>query len=43
MLSLAIRTASSSSRNVSTVSTGPNDSSCTTDMELSQRSSSVGR
>ena len=32
MLSLAIRTASSSSRNVSTVSTGPNDSSWTTDM-----------
>ena len=34
MLSLAIATASSSSRNVSTVSTGPNDSSWTTDMSL---------
>ena len=32
MLSLAIATASSSSRNVSTVSTGPNDSSWATDI-----------
>ncbi len=43
MLSLAIATASSSSRNVSTVSTGPNDSSWTTDISLVQPSSSVGR
>ena len=43
MLSLAMRTASSSSENVSTVSTGPNDSSWTTLMSLVQRSSTVGR
>jgi hypothetical protein len=43
MLSLAIRTASASSAKVSTVSTGPNDSSCVTLMELVQRSSTVGR
>ena len=43
MLSLAIATASSSSRNVSTVSTGPNDSSCVTDIDVVQRSRTVGR
>ena len=43
MLSLAIATASSSSRKVSTVSTGPNDSSWATDIELVQPSRTVGR
>ena len=43
MLSLAMRTASSSSVNVSTVSTGPNDSSWVTDISLVQSSRIVGR
>ena len=43
MLSLAIATASSSSVKVSTVRTGPKDSSWVTDMSLVQPSSTVGR
>ena len=43
MLSLAIATASSSSVNVSTVSTGPNDSSWVTLMSLVHPSRTVGR
>ena len=43
MLSLAIVTASSSSWNVSTVSTGPKDSFCVTDIALLHRSRTVGR
>ena len=43
MLSLAIATASSSPLKVSTVSTGPNDSSWVTDMSLVQPSRIVGR
>ena len=43
MLSLAIATASSSAPNVSTVSTGPNDSSWVTDIVEVHPSSTVGR
>ena len=43
MLSLAIATASSSPLKVSIVSTGPNDSFCTTDMSVVQPSRIVGR
>ncbi len=43
MLSLAMATASSSVMNVSTVSTGPKDSSCVTRIALVQPSRIVGR
>ena len=42
-MSLAMRTASSSSVKRSTVSTGPKDSSCTTRIVVSHSSSTVGR